>query len=168
MLYSAKGDIYARFCVFYSINGQKYPSPSPKISPRSHFFCILILREHFGDLWGEQKESWESNWRRQKRSIYERATMLTVPEVFKCYEIEHSYAKKICHLNVLITCLDVGKSWCYYVSALGFFFIFIYYRYGEKLFVNHTLVAGRQSWTRVCGPARPHSVPIQGVCVILG
>ena len=94
--------------------------------------------------------------------------MLTVLEVFKCYEIEHSYTKKICHLNVLITCLDVGKSWCYYVSALGFFIIFIYYRYGEKRYANHTLVAGRQSWTHVCGPARTHSVPIQGVCVILG
>jgi hypothetical protein len=93
--------------------------------------------------------------------------MLTVLEVFKCYEIEHSYAKKICHLNVLITCLDVGKSWCYYVSALGFFYFYLLPLW-EKLFANHTLVAGRQSWTHVCGPARPHSVPIQGVCVILG
>ena len=69
--------------------------------------------------------------------------MLTVPEVFKCYEIEHSYAKKICHLNVPYSCLDVGKSWCYYVSALGFFIF--YYHYGEKNFANHTLVAGRRS-----------------------
>lgn len=58
--------------------------------------------------------------------------MLGIREVFKYYERGNSYAKMVCHLNVPITCLDVGKSWCYYASAFGFFLFFYLLRVGEK------------------------------------
>ena len=69
-----------------------------------------------------------------------------------------SYAKMVCHLNVMRTRYDVGMSGCCYASAFGFFY-FLFITHWEETNINticyQTYSRRTETWTHVCGLVGP-------------